>query len=163
MLNSENLRALLKEVFGVEDRYLVPLNGSWFAPTINPEDDIGTWIGYKILSKTPYTRAYQTDHTMVKPIKVKFRLSFVGPQAEALADKVMMWEDRTDVTLAFEKLVAQINYEDRSLFTYPIQYSGFNDRLCWVIDLSAQTVYEVDTKQELWIKKTQPDGGLNGK
>ena len=89
---------------------------------------------------------------MVKPIKVSFRISFVGKQAEELADQVLLWEDRTDVTKAFDSIRAQINYQDRQAFSYPIRNGGFNDELCWIVDLSAQTFYEVDTKQEPWIK-----------
>ena len=89
---------------------------------------------------------------MVKPIRVNFRISFVGKQAEELADQVLLWEDRTDVTEAFDSIKAQINYQDRQAFSYPIRNGGFNDELCWIVDLSAQTFYEVDTKQEPWIK-----------
>ena len=151
MLNTEALRAALKEIFGVEDKYLVPISTNWFIPTIDPEDKIGTWIGYRIQSKKPYSRAYQSGLFMVKPFKITFRLTFVGPQAEEFADQVMLWEDRTDVTKAFEKYKAQINYNDRVYFTYPVRQGGFNDSLCWIVDLSAQTSYEIDTKQKPWI------------
>ena len=86
----------------------------------------------------------------VKHIKVNFRLSFVGRQAEELADQVLLWEDRKDVTEAFETIGAQINYVDRTSFSYPVRNGGFNDELCWIVDLSAQTFYEVDTKQKPW-------------
>lgn len=151
MLNSESLRQILKEIFGVEDKYLVPISTNWFVPTIDPEDKVGSWIGYRIQSKKPYVRAYQTGATIHKPIKVNFRLSFVGPEAEALADQILLWEDRTDVQKAFEKVKAQINYTDRVSFTYPVRNGGFNDSLCWIVDLSAQTFYDVDTKQVPWI------------
>lgn len=151
MLNSESLRQILKEIFGVEDKYLVPISTNWFVPTVDPEDKVGSWIGYRIQSKKPYVRAYQTGATIHKPIKVNFRLSFVGPEAEALSDQILLWEDRTDVQKAFEKVKAQINYTDRVSFTYPVRNGGFNDGLCWIVDLSAQTFYDVDTKQVPWI------------
>ena len=152
MLDAKILRDTLKEIFGIEDKYLVPISTNWFLPTTDPDDHVGTWIGYRIISKKPYVRAAQYGRDMVKPIRVQFRLTFVGPQAEKLADQILMWEDRTDVIEAFEKSQTQINYTDRTSFTYPVRNGGFNDDLAWVVDLSAQTSYEVDTKQVPWFQ-----------
>lgn len=153
MLNAKILRETLKEIFGVDDKYLVPISTNWFLPTTDPDDKVHTWIGYRILSKKPYVRAYQGGTVMNKPLKVQFRITFVGPQAEELADQILLWEDRTDVTLAFEKSQTQINYTDRTSFTYPVRNGGYNDDLAWVVDLSAQTSYEVDTKQVPWFSE----------
>ena len=150
MLNASSLRSVLKDIYGVEDKYLVPISTNWFIPTIDSEDKISTWIGYRIISKRPMLRAYQSGRNVVKPIKVSFRLTFVGPQAEELADQVLVWEDRTDVTKAFAKQQAEINYTDRTSFTYPVRNGGFNDSMAWIVDLTAQTFYEVDTKQNPW-------------
>lgn len=153
MLDTKSLRATLKEIFGVDDKYLVPISTNWFIPTTDPNDKKGTWIGYRIINKKPYIRAYQAGGVVTKDIKVTFRLSFVGRQAEQLADQILFWEDRTDVQEAFEKRRAQINYQDRIAFTYPIRNGGYNDEMCWVTDLSAQTSYEVETKQQPWFSK----------
>ena len=153
MLNATTLRSILKEIYGIDDKYLVPISTNWFLPTTDPDDKVGTWIGYRIVSKKPYVRAYQGNTMMTKPVRVTFRLSFVGPQAEELADQVLLWEDRKDVTEAFEKEQAQINYTDRVSFTYPVRNGGYNDDLAWIVDLSAQTSYEVDTKQVPWFSK----------
>ena len=154
MLDSKSLRDILKEIYGVKDKYLVPISTNWFIPTIDPEDKIGTWIGYRILSKKPYLRAYQIGLCYSVPLKVNFRLSFVGPQAEELADQTMIWENRTDVIKASEKVQAQINYTDRTSFTYPVRNGGFNDSLSWIVDMSAQTTYDIDTKQKPWIPRS---------
>lgn len=150
MLNAKSLRQALQEIFGIEDKYLVPISTNWFVPTVDPEDKVHTWIGYRIMSKKPYVRAAQWGQSMTKPIKVSFRLTFVGPQAEELADQVLLWEDRTDVTKAFERVDAQINYTDRTSFTYPVRNGGYNDDMAWIIDMTAQTSYIVDTKQVPW-------------
>lgn len=151
MLDNASLRDILKIIYGVEDKYLVPISTNWFVPTIDPEDKIGTWIGYRIISKRPYTRAYQKFKTMVIPTKVSFRMTFVGPEAEKLCDQTLAWDVRTDVIRAFEKYQAQINYVDRNAFTYPTRNAGFNDCMSWIVDMSAQTFYEIDTKQEPWV------------
>lgn len=153
MLNAKKLKGVLKEIFGIDDKYLVAISTNWFIPTTDPSDKVNTWIGYRILSKKPYVRAYRAGRDINKPIKVSFRISFVGPQAEELADQVLIWEDRKDVTEAFEKVDAQINYEDRVSFTYPVRNGGYNDEMAWIVDLSAQTSYTVDTKQVPWFTK----------
>ena len=153
MLNAEILRETLKEIFGIDDKYLVPISTNWFLPTTDPSDKVNTWIGYRIISKKPYARAYQANSDMTKPVKVNFRITFVGPKAEELADQVLLWEDRTDVQVAFEKHSSQINYVDRTSFTYPVRNGGYNDELAWIVDLSAQTSYNVDTKQVPWFSK----------
>ena len=153
MLDATSLRDILKDIFGVEDKYLVPISTNWFLPTVDPNEETGTWIGYRIISKRPNIRAYQSGVYMEKSIKVEFRITFVGPEAEKFADQLLMWDDRTDVRDAFAKYRAQVNYQDRTSFTYPVRNGGFNDDLAWIVDLSAQTFYEVDTKQKPWIPR----------
>lgn len=150
MLNTDILRSIIKEIYGVDDKYIVPIATNWFLPTVDKDDKVGTWIGYRILNKEPYARAWQSGLFMVKPLKMKFRLSFTGPQAEELANQTLLWEDRYDVTVAFERHQIQVNYTTRQLFSYPVRNSGFNDEMCWVVDFDAQTTYEVDTKQKPW-------------
>ena len=150
MLNAKILKGILKEIYGIDDKYLVPISTNWFLPTTDPEDKVHTWIGYRILNKKPYIRAAQRGRDMVKDIKVNFRLTFVGPQAEDLADQTLLWEDREDVTEAFESAQAQVNYADRVAFTYPVRNGGYNDEMAWIVDMSAQTSYIVDTKQVPW-------------
>lgn len=153
MLNAKILKGILKEIYGIDDKYLVPISTNWFLPTTDPEDKVHTWIGYRILNKKPYIRAAQRGRDMVKDIKVNFRLTFVGPQAEDLADQTLLWEDREDVTEAFESAQAQVNYADRVAFTYPVRNGGYNDEMAWIVDMSAQTSYIVDTKQVPWFNK----------
>lgn len=153
MLNTDSLRAVLKEIFGVDDKYLVPISTNWFVPTIDNNDSIGTWVGYRVIDKKPLIRAYQTGVYMEKSVRVSFRLTFVGPHAEDLANQVLLWDDRQDVIDAFAKYKAQLNYKNWTMFTYPVRNGGFNDSMAWIVDLSVQTFYEVDTKQMPWIPR----------
>ena len=57
---------------------------------------------------------------------------------------------RTDVIQAFERVEAQLNYMQRQVYTYPVQNKGFNDRLCWIVDMKAQTVVELDMNHGPW-------------
>lgn len=168
MLDSTSLREALKTIFGIEDRYLVPLDQGWYVPTYDTTDRTGTWIGYRILSKKPIARTYQDDRKYIKSIKVQFRLAFVGLDAEKLADQTLLWDDRKDVTDAFYKSYTQLNYISRQQFTYPVQNGGLNDNLCWCVDFSAQTFYCTEAQWDLWKPKEVflggniITGGLNG-
>ena len=163
MINMTTLRSILKQIYGVEDKYLIPLNESWFVPTIDEDDKTGTWIGYKILSKVRYARAGQSNGYMCVEERITFRLTFVGANAEELADQTMLWEDRGDVTDAFTDLGnAEINYDNRVLYTYPVRNKGLNDKLAWIVDMKCQTVYTEDMKHKGWFpKETQQSSWLN--
>lgn len=152
MLSSKILREILKTVFDVKDKYLVPMNEGWFVPTVPVEEKVGDWIGYRINNLRPYARAYVSGKAYTKPVKVKFRVTFVGPNAEEFAQQTLFWEDRTDVTEAFEKYGVQINYNERSVYSYPIKNKGFNDYCAWVVDFSAQTNIDVETHWKPWRK-----------
>lgn len=153
MITMPSLRTILKTIYGVDDKYLIPLSQSWFVPTINRDDKIGTWIGYRILNKKPNIRGYQADVMFVIPIQLRFRMAFVGPQAEEFADQTLLWDNRTDVKEAFETCATQLNYNGREIFSYPLKNEGFNDSPSWIVDVSAQTTYEVDTKQKPWLSR----------
>lgn len=150
MINATTLRQALKTIYGIKDRYLVPLDEGWYVPTFDTEDKVGTWIGYRILSKEPILRSYLSDNTRVKSMQVRFRISFVGPQAEDLADQTILWEDRKDVREAFEASQTQINYNKRVLFSFPVKNGGLNDNICWCVDFTASTFYELTTNYQQW-------------
>lgn len=157
MLSSTELRKALQYIYDIDDKHLVPICGNWFIPTIDPEDKVGTWIGYRIQSVKPYARAYSSPskggQDYNKPVKISFRISFVGPQAEELAHSVLLWDDRTDVQQAFEKSLTQLNYNERQIFSYPVRNGGYNDELCWIVDLTAQSTYTLHINRDPWVSK----------
>lgn len=150
MINSQTLRQALKDIYGVEDKYLVPMDTGWYVPTFDTNDKVGTWIGYRILSVKPNVRAGYQGDAYCKSIKCRFRLSFVGKQAEELAMQTLAFDDRKDVIEAFEKCQTQLNYIARELLTYPIRESGLNDSLCWFVDFDCQSFYNVEWKGKSW-------------
>lgn len=168
MINATALRSALKDIYAIDDKYLVPVDSGWYVPTYDKNDKVGTWIGYRILSKKPISRAFTQGTTFVKSVKATFRLSFVGPQAEELADMTILWDDRVDVQKAFESRQIQINYDKRQMFSYPIKEGGLNDNLCWCVDFECQGFFAQEAKWERWTPKKVElggkiiTGGLNG-
>lgn len=150
MLNSETLRQAIISIFGIPEKYVVPLDEGWYVPTYDKNDKVGTWIGYRILTKKQISRVIRQDTIFGKSIKVKFRLTFVGPQAEELADSTIMWDDRKDVIKIFTDLQFQLNYNKRQMFSYPVANGGLNDNLCWCVDFEAQGFYTQQANWPLW-------------
>ncbi len=156
MLDSEALRQALKDIYGINDKYLVPLDSGWYVPTYDKNDVINTWIGYRILEVKPNVRAGYTGSSYNKSVKIRFRLAFVGKQAEKLALQTLLFDDRQDVVRAFEKSQTQLNYVSREILTYPIKEGGLNDNLCWFTDIDCQSFYATDVKYPDWQVSPQP-------
>jgi len=150
MLDSPALRRVLKEIFDVDDKYLVPINQGWLMPTIDKDDKVGTWIGYRIMAKEPRLRANTPDANVATALLVHFRLTFVGPQAEEYADRTMLWDSRDDVRQAFAKENAQLNYTNRRISSYSLRNSGFNDYMIWYADFLAVTTYGENIDRNKW-------------
>lgn len=156
MINSTTLRQALKDIFGVEDKYLVPMDSGWYVPTYDKNDKVGTWIGYRILSIKPNLRASQQGNAYSKSVKCRFRLSFVGKQAEEIALQTLVFDERIDVVKAFAKSQTQLNYTSRDILTYPIREGGLNDSLCWFVDIECQSFYEAEWKHKDWDIEPKP-------
>lgn len=149
MISGPILRNLLKVIYGVADKYLVPLNESEWVPTA-VHDDVGTWIGYRILDLTPLTRAYVQDKYVAIPIRANFRVTFVGKEAELFASHTLLWDVRSDVIKVLEDQAIQLNYQARKIYSKPVYEEGQNDKPCWIVDMACQTTYVEDTGWRLW-------------
>lgn len=176
MLDTPALKQALLDIYGIPEKYIVPLDAGWYVPTYDPKEKVGTWIGYRILSVKPNVRAGYTGVSYEKSVKIRFRLSFIGQQAEKLALQTLLFDERKDVIKAFEKSSTQLNYISRDIMTYPVKEGGLNDSLCWFVDIDCQSFYasgdlkygdwNVEAKPEpdsSWIKtesKTRLGGGL---
>lgn len=157
MLDTNALRQALKDIYGVEDKYIVPLDNGWYAPTYDHSNPVGTWIGYRILQVKPNLRAAYAGSSYSQSVKIRFRLSFIGPQAEVLALQTLLFDDRIDVVKAFEKSQTQLNYVSREILTYPIKEGGLNDSLVWFTDIDCQSFYAADINYGDWAVKTEPE------
>lgn len=153
MIDGSTLRNILKTIYGIDDSHLIALSESMFVPTTDRADKTGDWIGYRILDKQRITQAYADGIYFVAPLKVRFRIAYVGPHAEEFADQTIIWENRNDVQKAFDLYGAQVFYNTREEYSYPIKNTGFNDSPCWIVDMTAQTTYEIDTNWKPWIPR----------
>jgi hypothetical protein len=132
-------------------KYIVPLQADWFVPAIDPEAPTGNWIGYMILSISPSVRPLQPelDTDMVTNLKVSFRLTFIGPQAEEMAVSTLFWNKRPDVQQVFKTMQAQLRHVDGRVYTHLIRNDELNIKHVWGTDMSAMTFFNTDTHQVL--------------
>lgn len=139
MLDSKTLRQIIKEIYQLDDDFIVPISSNWFVPEVKLDEKPGTYIGYRIVSKKNYFSTSEADE-----LKVSFRLTFIGENAEKLADNVHFWKDMKEVQKVFLKYKIQLNYSDCVSFTYPLK----NDKseMSWIIDMSCYSDYIQDLK-----------------
>jgi len=132
-------------------KYLVPLTHHYYAPTVDPEDTIGTWIGYNILSKEKIVQNFIQGKLLAADFRIKFRLTALGPQAEDIVDSTAMWDQRPDVKKAFERHNAQLGNTNRMTMTRTVSLEGGNTMLLWFVDFTCISFMQLDPGWKPWI------------
>lgn len=156
MITSTSLKTALDTIFfGLDTtkyKYIVPIKGGFFVPSItDPDDPTSTWVGYRILDITPRTRAIREPESFSKQVKVDVRIVAMGPNAEEFITSTLLWEDRLDVQDAFEvKQEAQVMYDQRRIYTKPVQQEGLADDLLWVTDIHVMTFMKKEVTASPW-------------
>ena len=165
-LNMTNLRkVLLKIFFGDEwesmEKYVVPLQGNWYNPS--QTDKVDNWIGYVIDStKTNVAIVNRGDdgRRYYREAKSTIHLSFIGTDAEVLAQSVLFWLARADVTKLFDdKYKGVMNNEEMELYSSLYQQEGLNSTLCWNIDFSLQHNIMLDSESPI-LRKADISGNI---
>lgn len=152
-MNIIELRDCLKEIWEVDDKHLLEMSTSLYVPTIDRNDKVGTWIGYRFMKKEKYMQAYKQGDQLCVPTRVWIRQVFVGPHAEELADNMLTWGDRQDVKEIFEKIQAQIMYNGLEVVAYSLRNEGFNDGVAWICDIPVQTIVGIDMHYVPWFTR----------
>lgn len=156
MITESSLRKALEKVFfGVETtkyKYIVPIKGGFFVPqVVDKNDHNSTWIGYRILDLNSRTHLVKQVGVVSKQIRIDFRIVGMGPNAEEFLTSTLLWENRVDVKEAFEAdQDAQIMYDNRRVYTHPVQQEGLADDLLWVTDIHAMTNIKQEFTTSRW-------------
>ena len=165
-INMENLREVLAVIFFGSDaeekkKYIVPLQGNWYNPSQTQHLD--NWIGYVIDSmKTDVSvvnsgddgrRYYRNCQTVV-------HLSFIGTDAELIAQSVMFWLARTDVQrIIDDKYKGVINNKSFELYSSLYMQEGLNSQLCWNVEVSLQHNLMIDSENPV-LEKADLSGNI---
>lgn len=152
------LQTCLNMVFfqGKEDmlKYIVPIGFDRAVPSCpNNKDASATYIGYIVLNTKRNIRVLTGMSSSKSPVKQKIRLAFMGAQSEIFANSTLVWDERVDVQTAFEKMEAQLDYDNRELYTRVVEEHGFNNEICWIVDLYAHSFYTQVFDNGPWIQQ----------
>lgn len=156
-INMANLRDVLCEIFfGKEEaeekkKYVVPLQGNWYNPS--QAQRLDNWIGYVI-------NAMKTNVAVVNPgndsrryyrtCQTEVHLSFIGEDAEKLAQSVLFWIARADVQAIFDKKYkGVVNNKESELYSSLYMQEGLNSVLCWNVDFSLQHNLMLDSESPI--------------
>ena len=116
--NHTTLGSGLAYILGVDPKYVVLRQGTWFNPQAlidNVQGKPNTWVGYRIKNAKPRSLPYQTSdpYDPLNPYDIVFYTSdvdiqIVGNTAQQLAESFSHWLDRQDVMTTFAGMDCQL-------------------------------------------------------
>jgi len=156
MITNKLLRECLFSIFFYNkleyEKFIAPINYSWYIPKESINNLQDTWIGYSVMSHSNLQPATQHGSILLKNVKTRFRITFTGQHAEEFANSTLLWDNREDVNKIFlEKMYAQLNYNEQHLYLKIAETDDPDGLFVWVTDMSANSYYVVDNRQIPWV------------
>ncbi len=137
-LRMSSLRESLNNILfsGKKDmlKYIVPLQGNWYNPTTG-FDSKNTWVGYCIDNIAYSSAAINRGTEIIRQAKAQIHLTFIGNNAEDMANDTVFWPYRADVVKEFERYDGVLNNKDFRVFTSLYMQEGLANTLCYNINL----------------------------
>lgn len=136
MLTLQILHQIIKEIYALDDKYIVPISSNWFVPNVELDSEPATYIGYRILHKKMIASgsSEKTEH-----MDTRFRLTFIGKNAEFLSDQIHFWNYDSKICKIFASHNLKVVFD--SSFSYPMQ-----NEMCWIADFDAYSDFSEDLK-----------------
>ena len=165
-INMENLRdALAKIFFGDEwedkKKYVVPLQGNWYNPS--QVQKLDNWIGYvidNISTNVAIVNRGDDGRRYYREAQTAIHLAFIGQDAEVLAQSVLFWLCRADVTKIFDDMYkGVINNKEYDIYSSLYMQEGLNSTLCWNVDFSLQHNIMLDSESPI-LRKADISGNI---
>lgn len=141
-INMTNLRDVLSLIFfGTTDekhkKYVVPLQGNWYNPS--QVHKVDNWIGYVINSTSSDVAIVSQGNKFYRECQTDITLSFIGVDAEKMAQSVLFWLVREDVkSILDKKYKGVINNKEFEVYSSLYLQEGLNSTICWNVDFSIQ-------------------------
>ena len=157
-LNQTTLRGILAAVLSVNEKYIVPKQGTWWNPQA-ANANIENWCAYQIRRNRPrtvpfYNEGSSTANNTTTPVNgvavlkiADIDLQFVGPQSEELANSVAMWPLRSDVKKEFEKVHGAVLNDEYDAISSNFYQEGANTVMAWNTTIRVQWYSILDTSQ----------------
>jgi hypothetical protein len=165
-INMKNLREVLAKIFFGEEwkakkKYVVPLQGNWYNPS--QVHKLDNWIGYVIdTCRTNVAIVNRGDdgRRYYRNAQTTVHLSFIGEDAEILAQSVLFWLAREDVKkLLDDKYKGVINNEEFEIYSSLYEQEGLNSTLCWNVEFSLQHNLMLDSESPI-LRKVDISGNI---
>ncbi|MCR5614088.1 hypothetical protein [Treponema sp.] len=125
MLDTNTLRNIIKEIYELDDSCIRPITSNWFIPDYDITDHNAINIGYRIISSNKISADNPYNKSKKSYIKTRFRLAFLGLNAEKYASQLHFWADMKDIQKIFTKYKVYLDYNDIESFTYPVKNPNF--------------------------------------
>ena len=158
-INMTNLREVLCKIFfgaqwETKQKYVVPLQGNWYNPS--QANKLDNWIGYVINTCRTDVSVVNTasdGRRYYRNVQTEIHLSFIGHDAESLAQSVLFWIARADVQSLFDKKYKGVmNNKEVEIYTSLYMQEGLNSALCWNVDFSLQHNIMLDSESPILTK-----------
>ena len=155
-INMTNRRDVVCKIFFGEEaeekkKYVVPLQGNWYNPS--QAHHVDNWIGYVIndmKANVAIVNRGDDGRRYYRECQTEIHLSFIGHNAEQLAQSVLFWLARADVADIFDKKYkGVINNKGFELYSSLYMQEGLNSTLCWNIDFSLQHNLMLDSESPI--------------
>ena len=165
-INMSNLRDVLSKIFFGEEwetkkKYVVPLQGNWYNPS--QAQHVDNWIGYVIdtcRSNSAIVNRMDDGRRYYRNCQTAIHLAFIGKDALKMAQSVMFWLVRADVTDLFDrKYKGVINNKESEVYSSLYQQEGLNSAICWNIDFSLQHNILLDSESPI-LRKADISGNI---
>jgi hypothetical protein len=174
-LDQTNLRIILKNIFQVDEKYIIPLQGNWFNPQniLSKNEKPSTWIAFRIRSNKPTTEPFSSlelvtineqvvKQNWVNQYKIAIiDLQFVGSKAEKLANGISLWIKRTDVKEQFETVKGKLMSDELSVIPKDFFQEGLNSIISYNVQIKIYWLYEILTTQEVVEEIEEITGEIN--
>ena len=161
-----NLREVLCTIFFGDDaeankKYVVPLQGNWYNPS--QTQNVDNWVGYVIdtcRSNIAIVNRGDDGRRYYRNCQTSIHLAFIGKDAFKMAQSVMFWLARADVTAIFDKKYkGVINNKESEVYSSLYQQEGLNSAICWNIDFSLQHTLMLDSESPI-LRKADISGDI---
>lgn len=153
-LTQKSLRGILAKILSVDEKYIIPKQGTWFNPQeMLPVDERpATWCAYRIVSNMPRTVPYYSkgdrgNRVLTQKIAT-IELQFVGTHSESLAQSVALWALREDVKKSLEEVQGAILASEMNAFSSNFFQEGKNTVLAWNVRFRVLWVSVTDINQD---------------
>jgi hypothetical protein len=154
-LNQTNLQATLATLFGLDPRYVVPLQGNVFNPQAGEANPARprTWCGFRIDGERNVTAAhYVPNGAPAKNWSVVHKtatisLQFVGDMAEDLSNSVAHWTHNQRAQDGFAAYDGRVFADSGEVTVTDFEQQGVNTVLAYNVRVRVIWADEIDSLQ----------------